>query len=247
MKKTIKASGSEGGFKTVASRKKRKRGVLKENIDNKETGDTTESESINIEEECLVEETSIDYDDNGTFTGEDPDQTPKGLHVKTKKVLGKPLGMIDYDTVNAEDDMLDDFFFLPPSLPIKPSKKVNFVKKIFSGAMMAAAQLANDCSVVINTNLKCPINNCINQAIVLKEILVRTSIEAVRAAISEFGFIKSIKMQLADLLAAEWSIFIGKDVVRVAQADVDKQTWDARDEFRALLYTLLMGTNAYNL
>ncbi|KAG9306315.1 hypothetical protein G9A89_018198 [Geosiphon pyriformis] len=72
MKKTAKVSGSESGFKVVASRKKRKRGVLAEGVDNgrvaaevpgvcswgSETGNTTESESIDMEEECLVEETS---------------------------------------------------------------------------------------------------------------------------------------------------------------------------------------------
>ncbi|KAG9302710.1 hypothetical protein G9A89_005184 [Geosiphon pyriformis] len=325
IKKTIKASVSEGGFKAVVSRKKRKSDVLKESIDNKEvaakalgahswsseTGDTMESESIDMEEECLVEKTSVDYDDNGTFAEGDPNQTPKGLCVKTKKVLGKPLGVIDYDTVDAEDNVLDDSLFLPPLLPAKLSvqvsvcksfalnidlimiarkfshEKVNLVRKIFSGVngfggastpskfgeiiwvsftfekmMMAAAQLANNCSVVINTNLKRPINNRMNWAIVLKEIPVKTSIEAVHAAISEFGIIKSIKMQLvglwqkviieledqiqADLLAAEWSIFIGKDTMHVAWANVDKQMWDARDEFRALLYTLPMGTNAHD-
>ncbi|KAG9297051.1 hypothetical protein G9A89_000430 [Geosiphon pyriformis] len=326
IKKTIKASDSEGGFKTVASRKKKKRGVLKESIVNKrvaakvlgahswssETGNTMESESIDMEEEFLVEETSVDYDNNGTFVGRDPDQTPKGLHVKTKKVLGKPLGVIDYNTVDAEDDVLDDSLLLPPPPLVKPSvqvsvhksfaldidlvavagksfqKKVNFVRKIFSdvnsfgGAstpskfggiirasftsektMMAAAQLANDRGVVINTDLKCPINNHTNQAIVLKEIPVETSIEAVRAAIFGFGFIKLIKMQLVGLwqkvivkledqiqtnfLTAEWFILIRKDVVHVAWADIDKQTWNARDEFRALLYMLPMGTNAHDL
>ncbi|KAG9302813.1 hypothetical protein G9A89_009590 [Geosiphon pyriformis] len=326
MKKTIKASGSESGFKAVVSRKKKKDGVLEENVDNKgvavktlsahswgsQTGDTTEFESIDMEEECLVEETSVDYGNNGTFVEEDPDQTPKSLCVKTKKVLGKPLGVIDYDNVDAEDNVLDESLFLPPSLSVKPSvqvpvhkfftldinlvavagkssqEKVNFVRKIFSSVngfgrafilskfggiiqasftsekmMMAAAQLANNHGVVINTDLKCPINNHMNRTIVLKEIPVRTSIEAVRAAISEFGVIKSIKMQLiglwqkavikledqiqADFLAAEWFILIGKDVVHVAQADIDKQTWDARDEFRALFYTLLMGTNAHDL
>ncbi|KAG9307263.1 hypothetical protein G9A89_017091 [Geosiphon pyriformis] len=145
MKKTIKASGFEGGFKTVASRKKRKGGVLEESIDNKrvvakalgahswgsETDDTMESESIDMEEECLVEETSVDYDDNSTFTERDPDQTPKGLRVKTKKVLGKPLDVIDYDTVNAEDDVLDDSLFLSPSLPVKLSIQVP-VRKSFT-------------------------------------------------------------------------------------------------------------------
>ncbi|KAG9305876.1 hypothetical protein G9A89_016528 [Geosiphon pyriformis] len=266
MKKTIKASGSEGGFKAVVSRKKRKGSVLEESIDNKgvaakalgahswssKTGDTMESESIDMEEECLVEETS-------------------GLYVKTKKVLRKPLGVIDYDTVNVENDVLDDFLLLPPPLPVKPSiqvpvrksftldidlvvKKVNFVRKIFLGinsfggastlskfggiirtsfisekAMMTAVQLANDYSIVVNTDLKCPINNCMNWAIVLKKISVGTSIKA------------------ADLLAAKWFILIGKDTVRVVQADVDKQTWNARDEFRALLYTFPMGINTHDL
>ncbi|KAG9284684.1 hypothetical protein G9A89_003644 [Geosiphon pyriformis] len=326
MKKTIKVSGSEGGFKTVVSRKKRKGSVLEESIDNKgvvakalgvcswgfETGNTMESESIDMKEECLVEETSVDYNEYGTFAGGDLDQTPKDLCVKTKKVLGKPLGVIDYDTVDTEDDILDDSLFLLSSLPVKLSiqvpvcksftldidlvvvagkssqEKVNFVRKIFLSVngfgrastpskfggiiqafftsektMMAAAQLANNCGVVVNTNLKHPINNHMNWAIMLKKIPVETSIEEVHAAISEFGCIKSIKMQLvglwqkaiieledqiqADLLAAKWSILIGKNAVCVAQADVDKQTWNARDEFRALLYTLPMGTNTYDL
>ncbi|KAG9298084.1 hypothetical protein G9A89_018167 [Geosiphon pyriformis] len=306
MKKTIKASGSENGFKAVASRKKKKGGVLEESINNKrvavktlsthswgsKTGNTTESESIDMEEKCLVKETSVDYDDNGTFTGGNSDQTPKGLRVKTKKVLRKPLDVIDYDTVNAEDDVLDDFLLLPPPFPVKPSvqvpvckffaldidlvavagkssqEKVNFVRKIFSSvngfggasilskfggiiwasftskkAMMAVAQLANDHSVIVNTDLKHSINNRTNRAIVLKKIPVGIFIEAVHAAISDFGVIKLIKMQLvglwqkvADFLAAEWSILIGKDVVRVAQAN-----------FRALLYILPIGTNAHDL
>ncbi|KAG9290562.1 hypothetical protein G9A89_020932 [Geosiphon pyriformis] len=326
MKKAVKVSGSEDGFKTVVSRKKRKGDVLAESVDNKEVankalgshlwgsevGDTTESESIDMEEECLVEETSVDYDENGAFTGGDPNQMPKSLCVKTKKVLEKPLGVIDYGTVNAEDDMLDSFFLLPPPLPIKlfiqvsvrksfaldidlvavagksSQEKLNFVKKNFSdvngfgGAftpskfggiirasftskkvMMMAAQLANDYGVIVNTDLKHLINNRMNWAIVLKEIPVETSIEAVRAAIFEFGLIKSIKMQLvglwqkaiikledqiqADLLAAKWFILIEKDAMHVAWADVDKQTWDARDKFRALLYTLPMDTTSHDL
>ncbi|KAG9306314.1 hypothetical protein G9A89_018197 [Geosiphon pyriformis] len=219
----------------------------------------------------------------------DPDQTPRGLCVKTKKVLGKPLGVIDYDAVDADGDVLDESLLLPPPFPVKPSvqvpvrksfaldidlvavvgksfqEKVNFVRKIFSGvngfggastpskfggiiratftseeAMMTAANLANDRGVVVNTNLKRPVNNCTNRAIVLKEIPVRTSLEAVRAAVAEFGIIKSIKMQLvglwqkaiieledqdqADFLASKWSILIEKDMIRVARADIDKQS-----------------------
>ncbi|KAG9303193.1 hypothetical protein G9A89_000728 [Geosiphon pyriformis] len=309
MKKATKVSGSEGGFKTVVSRKKRKGGVLAESIDNSEVadkalgnhswdseaGDTTESESIDMKEECL----------NSAFAGGDPDQMLKSLHIKTKKVLGKPLGVIDYDTVDVDDDVLDGSFLLPPPLPIKLSvqvpvrksfaldidlvaEKLNFVRKIFSDVngfgrasapskfggiiqasftsekvIMAAAQLTNDYDVVVNTDLKRPINNRMNWTIVLKEIPMGTSIEAVHAAISEFGLIKSIKMQLvglwqkaiielknqiqADLLAVKWSVLIGKNAVRVARADVDKQTWDTRDEFRALFYTLPMSTTTYDL
>ncbi|KAG9295877.1 hypothetical protein G9A89_006616 [Geosiphon pyriformis] len=289
MKKATKVSGSEGGFKMVASRKKRKGGVLAESIDNSkvadkalgnrswgsEVGDTTESESIDMEEKCLVEETSVDYGENGAFTGEDPDQTPKSLHVKTKKVLEKPLGVIDYGTVDANGDVLDESFLLPPPFPVKPSVQVPVRKSFtldidlvavvgvngfggastpskFSGiiratftseeAMMTAANLANDRGVVVNTDLKR---------------------SAVHAAVTEFGIIKLIKMQLvglwqkaiielenqdqADFLASKWSIFIGKDAIRVAKADIDKQLWDARDKFRALLYTLPMGTTAHDL
>ncbi|KAG9306873.1 hypothetical protein G9A89_002542 [Geosiphon pyriformis] len=66
---------------------------------------------------------------------------------------------------------------------------------------MAAAKLANDYSVVVNTNLKHPNNNHMNQAIVLKEIPVRTSVETVCMTVSEFGVIKIIKMQLVALCA----------------------------------------------
>ncbi|KAG9303949.1 hypothetical protein G9A89_005859 [Geosiphon pyriformis] len=252
IKKATKVSDSEGGFKIVVSKKKRKGCVLTKSVDNSEVadkalgncswgsemGDTTKSESINMEEECLVEKTSVDYGKNGAFNRGDPDQTPKSLHVKTKKMLGKPLGVIDYGTINVDNDVLDGSFLFPPSLPIKPSVQVPVHK-----------------SFALDINLVA--------AIVLKEIPVRTSIEAVHAAISEFGLIKSIKMQLvglwqkaiieledqiqADLLAAKWFVLIGKDAVHVARANVDKQTWDARDEFRALLYTLPMGTTTHDL
>ncbi|KAG9289774.1 hypothetical protein G9A89_015354 [Geosiphon pyriformis] len=234
-----------------------------------------------MEKECLVEETSIDYRERNVFDDRDPNQTPKssGLKIKTKKVLGKPLGKINFD----DGDFLDESALLPPPLLFKflvqvsvyksfalnidlvaiveksSQEKLNFIKNFFSGvngfggastpskfggiicatftfekAMMAAANLANKHGVVVNTNFKHPGYNCTNQAIVLKEIPVRTSIETVHAAVSEFGIIKSIKMQLADFLASMWSILIGKDA-------------DSKDRFRALLYTLLVGMNAHNL
>ncbi|KAG9303874.1 hypothetical protein G9A89_005784 [Geosiphon pyriformis] len=262
MKKTIKVSSSEGGFKAVVLRKKRKGGVLAESIDNRkvaakapgahswgsETSDTTESKSIDMEEECLVEKTSVDYSESGAFVKENPNQMPKSLHVKTKKVLRKPLGVIDYGTVNTDNDVLDNSFLLLPPLPIKSSvqmpvrkffaldidlvaiagkssqEKLSFIRKIFSSvngfggtstplkfgrvicvtftlekAMIAAGKLANDCGVVVNTDLKCLVNNRTNQNIVIKEIPVGTSIEVMHAVVSEFGVVVSIKMQLIEL------------------------------------------------
>ncbi|KAG9299429.1 hypothetical protein G9A89_009381 [Geosiphon pyriformis] len=109
-----------------------------------------------MEKECLVEETSVNYGENSVFVEGDPNQMPKSLRVKTKKMLGKPLSVIDYDTVNTDDNMLDNFFLLPPPLPIKltiqvpvcksfaldidlvaiteksSQEKLSFIRKIFS-------------------------------------------------------------------------------------------------------------------
>ncbi|KAG9286508.1 hypothetical protein G9A89_014674 [Geosiphon pyriformis] len=103
-------------------------------------------------------------------------------------------------------------------------EKLHFVRKLFSGVngfgraftsskfggiiwatftseevMMTTANLANDYGIVVNTNLKRPVNNHTNQAIVLKKIPVGTFLEAVCATVTEFGIIKSIKMQLPGL------------------------------------------------
>ncbi|KAG9289901.1 hypothetical protein G9A89_010207 [Geosiphon pyriformis] len=83
------------------------------------------------------------------------------------------------------------------------------------------------------------------------------------AAVSEFGDIKSIKIQLismwqkavvefaepeqAEQLASKWSFLIGKDSVRVAKAVKDCETWAFRDQFRVLLFTLPVGTTAHDL
>ncbi|KAG9288920.1 hypothetical protein G9A89_019542 [Geosiphon pyriformis] len=109
----VKSSGSEGGFKTVLLRKKRRGGVLKDNTGadkgsakvqsghswGSETGDTTESDSVDMEEECLVEKTSFDYGEGGALVG---------LRLTTKKALGKPLGKIDFLDDNDNDDVLLD-------------------------------------------------------------------------------------------------------------------------------------------
>ncbi|KAG9298156.1 hypothetical protein G9A89_000033 [Geosiphon pyriformis] len=138
-----------------------------------------------------------------------------------------------------------------------PSKFGGIIRVTFTSemAIMAVEKLAHDCGVVVNTNLKHLVNNCTNWDIVIKEIPIGTLIETVCTAISELGIVVSIKMQLvglwqkaiADLLTSKWSILIGKNAVRVARADVDKQTWDSRNEFKALLYTFPVRTNTHDL
>ncbi|KAG9290645.1 hypothetical protein G9A89_011608 [Geosiphon pyriformis] len=324
MKKTAKVSGSESGFKVVTSRKKRKEGVLAEGVDNggvavevpgvcswsSETGDTTESESVDMEEKCLVEKTSFDYGEGGALAGGDYDQMPMSLKIKTKKTLGKPLGKIDFSKDGNDDDVLSDTpLELSPSMknlvnvPVKKSfaldiglnkvagkssqKKLVVIRKLFSGindfgrastpskfsgiiratftsksGLMKATEKATGVNIMVNTNFKRSAGRS-DWAVVLKEIPVGTSAEAVHAALSEFGIIKSMKMQLvglwqkavvefkqsdhADLVAAEWSILIRKDAAQVTRSDLNKKSWDARDQHRALLYTLPMGMTAHDI
>ncbi|KAG9299044.1 hypothetical protein G9A89_020357 [Geosiphon pyriformis] len=173
MKEVARNSGAGGGFRPVLSRKKRKSGVLAKSVlveggvvkttgnlsHHSETGNTIESESVNIEEECLIEKTSIDYGERNVFEGGDSNQTLKSsdIKIKTKKVLGTPLSKINFEDGFDDGDFLDKSALLSPPLLLKPSvyvsvhksfaldidlvavaekfsqEKVNFVRKIFSG------------------------------------------------------------------------------------------------------------------
>ncbi|KAG9299608.1 hypothetical protein G9A89_020779 [Geosiphon pyriformis] len=87
MKKAAKASVSGGGFRPILLSKKRRDRVLEggsggNNVSSKvwksslwdsETGETTESESVDMEEKCLVEETSFDYSKGGALAERDHD------------------------------------------------------------------------------------------------------------------------------------------------------------------------------
>ncbi|KAG9302330.1 hypothetical protein G9A89_008822 [Geosiphon pyriformis] len=324
MKQIVKSSGSKGGFKAVLSRKKRRGGVLEDNAGAEEgsakmqsgrswgleTGDTTESDSVDMEEECLVEETSFDYGEGSVLVGGNLDQTPKGSQVTTRKALGKPLGKIDFLDNNDNDDILLDasLVLFPPlknlvNVSVRKSfaldldlkvvegnlaqEKLKRIRSLFSGingfggastpskfsgiirvtftsesGLMKAIEKATSVNIMVNTNLKRSAGRS-DRAVVLKEIPVGTSAEAVCAALSEFGIIKLIKMQLvglwqkaviefeqsdhADLVMAKWSILIGKDAVRVARSDLDKKSWDVKDQHRALFYTLPMETTTHNI
>ncbi|KAG9285722.1 hypothetical protein G9A89_002289 [Geosiphon pyriformis] len=102
-------------------------------------------------------------------------------------------------------------------------------------SMNKARELAVYENIIVNDNLK-KINKCSDKEIVVKEILVNLSKSAVESS-----------SEIADLVTAKWSVLMRKDSVYVAKAVKDKQSWISRDQYRALLYTFLVGTTAYNL
>ncbi|KAG9297753.1 hypothetical protein G9A89_011268 [Geosiphon pyriformis] len=132
------------GVKSAESRKKKKGGVLEDNIGNKKfiaakvsssyfwdskTGNTTKSDSVDMEEECLVEEISFNHGDDKAFAGENLEQTPKSLKILIKKILGKPLKKINF----LDDDINDIFLDKPVVFPPSFKNLVNVsVKKSFT-------------------------------------------------------------------------------------------------------------------
>ncbi|KAG9289136.1 hypothetical protein G9A89_022445 [Geosiphon pyriformis] len=128
--------------------------------------------------------------------------------------------------------------------------------------MEKAMSLAKENNIIVNSNLK---RRGIHSdwAVVIKEILIDMPKKMIVTAVSKFGEIKSIKIQLIGLwqkavmefaeleqtvsLAARWSFLIGKDLVHVAMAVGNCETWASRDQFRVLLFTLLVGTTAHDL
>ncbi|KAG9289790.1 hypothetical protein G9A89_015370 [Geosiphon pyriformis] len=114
-------SGSNIEVKSVESKKKRRNSALKDSISNRKiaamvpsshfwgskTGDTTKSDSINMEKEFLVKKTSFDYGENSALADRDLEQTLKSLKIQTKRALGKSLRKIDFLGDNSNDIFLD--------------------------------------------------------------------------------------------------------------------------------------------
>ncbi|KAG9288608.1 hypothetical protein G9A89_006709 [Geosiphon pyriformis] len=133
MKKTAKASGSNASFKSVFPRKKRKDGAFEEDSNSSissETGNITESDSIDMEKKCLVEKTSFDFGDGGALAGGDPNQTSTGSKVKMMKALNKPLGKINFLVSGNNNNVLSD---APLDLPLPLRNVVNVsIRKFFA-------------------------------------------------------------------------------------------------------------------
>ncbi|KAG9285655.1 hypothetical protein G9A89_009295 [Geosiphon pyriformis] len=145
-----------------------------------------------------------------------------------------------------------------------PSKFPGIIRSLFTSeqSLIKARVMAISKKILVNDNLK-KVNSRSDWEVIVKKIPVDLPKLAIEAVFSKFDKITSIKVQLiglwqktlveyesseiANLVAAKWSVLMGKDSVHVAKASVDKQTWISRDQHRALLYTLPVGTTAHDL
>ncbi|KAG9307531.1 hypothetical protein G9A89_000010 [Geosiphon pyriformis] len=123
------------------------------------------------------------------------------------------------------------------STPSKFSEIIyaSFTSEASLGQAIEKARAAN---ILVNTNLKKSTGH-LDWTVVIKKIPVGTSAEAVCTVLSEFGIIKSIKIQLVelwqkavvefeqlnyvDLVTAEWFILIGKNAMYFVRS-VDEKT-----------------------
>ncbi|KAG9301234.1 hypothetical protein G9A89_012617 [Geosiphon pyriformis] len=126
MKKSVKGFSVDTVSKDVASRKKRKGGVLKDGIvhdmvlSGSEADNITEFDSVDMEKEFLIEETSVDYGKGDVLKGKDSNQMPKGLRLVTKQALDKSLGKINFLDNNNDNDI----FLNKPVVLFSPLKKL---------------------------------------------------------------------------------------------------------------------------
>ncbi|KAG9295401.1 hypothetical protein G9A89_013430 [Geosiphon pyriformis] len=145
-----------------------------------------------------------------------------------------------------------------------PSKFEGIIRSMFtsSESMKKAVSLARENNIIVNSNLKRQ-GICSDWAVVIKEISMNTPKDMIVTAVTKFGEIKSIRVQLirlwqkaivefakssqADMLASKWSFLIKKNSVCVAKTMEDCNIWASRNCFRVLLFTLLMGTTVHNL
>ncbi|KAG9303040.1 hypothetical protein G9A89_022129 [Geosiphon pyriformis] len=87
---------------------------------------------------------------------------------------------------------------------------------------------------------------------VSEKILVNDEIRKVNSHLDQEVIIKEISVNLPksaveSLVTANWFVAMGKNFVQVAKAIGDKQSWFSRDQYRALLYTLSVGTTVHDL
>ncbi|KAG9285950.1 hypothetical protein G9A89_002370 [Geosiphon pyriformis] len=149
-------------------------------------------------------------------------------------------------------------------VPTTPSKFEGIIRSTFTSeaSMEKATLLARENDIIVNSNFKRQGIRS-DRTVVIKEIPIDTPKDMIVTAVSEFGKIKSIKIQLigmwqkaviefaelgqAEQLASKWFFLIGKDSVCVAKTVGDCETWAFKDQFRVLLFTLLVGITVHDL
>ncbi|KAG9302157.1 hypothetical protein G9A89_020591 [Geosiphon pyriformis] len=112
--------------------------------------------------------------------------------------------------------------------------------------MEKAALLARENDIMVNSDLKRQGVRS-DWAIVIKEILMDMPKEIIIATVSEFGQVVLIRLQLIGLWQKAMVEFAESNSVHVAKAVQDRKTWASRDWYRALLFTLPVGTTAHDL
>ncbi|KAG9305795.1 hypothetical protein G9A89_001084 [Geosiphon pyriformis] len=132
-----------------------------------------------------------------------------------------------------------------------PSKFEGIIRSMFtsSESMEKAALLARENNIIVNSDLKRQGIRS-DQTVVIKKILMDTPKEMIVAALIglwQKAVVEFTKSSQTDQLAAKWSFLIRKDSVCMAKAVGDCETWAFRDQYKALLFTLLVGTMAHNL
>ncbi|KAG9289468.1 hypothetical protein G9A89_008029 [Geosiphon pyriformis] len=213
-------------------------------------------------------------------------------HFNTGAAIGSPFGSINYNIDDKKEVSLPSYLFfslkkvwVDPKIvktqmevAVKKSfaldinfsaveeksttAKTQVIRKLFSESMEKAALLAKKNNIIVNSDLKRQGIHS-DQTVVIKEIPMDMLKKMIIAAVSEFGKIESIKIQLIGLwqkavvefakleqivsLAARWSFLIGKDLVCVAIVVGDRETWASRDQFRVFLFTLLVEITAHDL
>ncbi|KAG9287594.1 hypothetical protein G9A89_019655 [Geosiphon pyriformis] len=106
--------------------------------------------------------------------------------------------------------------------------------------MEMATSLAREKEININSDFKRQGMRS-DWAVVIKKIPMNTPKDMIVAAVSEFGEIKLIKIQLIEM----WQKAV--DSVRIVKTVENCDTWASKDQFKTLLFTLPVGTTAHNL
>ncbi|KAG9287191.1 hypothetical protein G9A89_001599 [Geosiphon pyriformis] len=111
--------------------------------------------------------------------------------------------------------------------------------------MKKAISLAEVNDINVNTDLKKQ-SFCSNRAVVIKKILINTPKNMIITAVSEFGVIKSIKVQLIEIWQKAVVKFAKSDSMHGAKVVRNCDVWASKNQFRALLFILPMGTTAHD-